>query len=40
MATIEIPNDSAGKSFHVIYEVTDSGTPPLTRYQRVVIEIE
>jgi len=29
-----------GKTIHVICEVTDNGTPPLTRYQRVVIEIE
>ena len=29
-----------GKTIHVICEVTDTGTPELTRYQRVVIEIE
>ncbi|MBN1559583.1 DUF1593 domain-containing protein [candidate division KSB1 bacterium] len=34
--------DEAGKdeTIHVICEVTDDGTPPLTRYQRIVIEIE
>jgi len=29
-----------GKTIHIICEVTDKGTPPLTRYQRVVVEIE
>jgi Cellulose-binding Sde182, nucleoside hydrolase-like domain/Cellulose-binding protein Sde0182, C-terminal domain len=37
-ATIKVPSDSAGKSFHVICEVTDSGTPVLTSYRRIVIE--
>jgi len=39
-ATIEVPSDSAGKSFHVICEVTDTGTPRLTRYQRVIVEVK
>jgi len=35
-----VPNDaSAGQTIHVICEVTDSGTPPLTRYRRVVVEV-
>jgi hypothetical protein len=25
---------------HIILEVTDQGTPPLTRYQRVIITVE
>ena len=29
-----------GKQVHIILEVTDNGTPPLTRYQRVVCEIQ
>ncbi len=29
-----------GDTIHVIAEVTDTGTPPLTRYQRVVVEVE
>ncbi len=37
-ATIQIPSDSAGKSFHVICEVTDNGTPSLTSYRRVIFE--
>ncbi|WP_221930066.1 DUF1593 domain-containing protein [Fodinibius sediminis] len=36
--TIEVPSDSADKSFHVILEVTDDGTHNLTGYQRVIIE--
>ena len=37
-ATIQVPSDSAGKSFHVICEVTDSGTPALTAYRRIIFE--
>jgi hypothetical protein len=40
-ASFTVPTDAAkGETIHVICEVTDTGTPPLTRYQRVVIEIE
>src|SRR5690606_31952244 len=35
-ATIEIPHNSAGKTFHVICEVTDNGTHNLTSYQRII----
>lgn len=36
-----VPNDAGeGQTIHVICEVTDDGAPQLTRYQRVVIEIE
>jgi len=31
--------DEPGKSIHMILEVTDSGDPPLTRYQRVIVTI-
>lgn len=37
-ARIEIPLDAAGKSIHVICEVTDTGNPSLTSYRRIVIE--
>jgi hypothetical protein len=37
-ATVEVPLDSVGKCFHIICEVTDSGTPPLTAYRRIIIE--
>ena len=37
-ATIEIPTDSAGKSFHVILEVKDNGLHNLSSYRRIIIE--
>ena len=39
-AAFTVPGD-AGKreTIHIICEVTDTGTPPLTRYQRVIIKI-
>jgi hypothetical protein len=37
-ATVRIPVDSKGKSFHVICEVTDGGTPSLTSYRRIIFE--
>jgi len=37
-ATVKVPKDSAGKTFHVICEVTDNGTPNLTSYRRIVFE--
>ncbi len=37
-ATIEVPPDSAGRSFHVICEVTDDGTHNLTSYRRIIFE--
>lgn len=36
--TLAVPADAAGKTIHVICEVTDSGTPNLTSYRRIVIE--
>ena len=38
-ATITIPRDSAEKTFHVICEVTDNGTPALTSYRRVFFQV-
>lgn len=38
VALIEIPPDSAGKSFHVICEVTDNGTHHLSGYRRIIFE--
>jgi hypothetical protein len=35
--TIDIPSDSAGKSVHIICEVTDNGEPALTSYRRIII---
>jgi hypothetical protein len=38
--SLTIPSDTkTGDTIHVILSATDSGTPPLTRYGRVVIEI-
>ena len=40
-ALFTVPGDAGkGKTIHVICEVTDNGAPPITRYQRVVVEIE
>ncbi|MCF8335175.1 MAG: DUF1593 domain-containing protein [Bacteroidales bacterium] len=36
--TLEVPSDAAGKSFHVICEVTDNGTHPLTGYRRIIVK--
>lgn len=37
-ATVNVPDDAAGKCFHVICEVTDNGSPNLTSYRRIIIE--
>ena len=37
-ATITVPTDAAGKTFHVICEVSDGGTPSLATYRRVIFE--
>jgi hypothetical protein len=40
-ASFKVPDDAdIGKTIHIICEVTDNGAPPLTRYRRVVVEIE
>lgn len=39
--TFRVPNDSkSGQTINVLLEATDNGTPPLTRYQRVVINVQ
>ncbi len=35
---LTIPADAAGKTIHVILQVTDNGAPPLTRYRRLVVK--
>ena len=35
---IKIPGNSAGKTIHIICEVTDNGEPELKRYRRVIIQ--
>jgi hypothetical protein len=37
--SLRIPADAAGKTIHVVLEVTDNGEPPLTRYRRVVVHM-
>jgi hypothetical protein len=40
-ASFTVPEDAgSGETIHIICEVTDDGTPLLTRYQRVIIEIK
>lgn len=39
-ATITIPSDMAGKSVHVICEITDNGIPNLTSYKRILLQAE
>jgi hypothetical protein len=36
-AALDVPADAAGKMIHVVLEVTDAGTPALTRYRRVIV---
>jgi len=39
-ASFTVPEDaSPGETIHVILAATDSGTPPLTRYQRVIVTV-
>jgi Cellulose-binding protein Sde0182, C-terminal domain/Cellulose-binding Sde182, nucleoside hydrolase-like domain len=39
--TLRVPNDAQpGNMIHVILEAADNGTPPLTRYQRVIVRIQ
>jgi hypothetical protein len=39
-ASFRVPDDAkAGQTFHVVLEATDSGAPPLTRYQRVFVTV-
>lgn len=39
-ASVVVPADAAGKSFHILLIVTDDGQPPLTRYRRVVVRCD
>jgi hypothetical protein len=37
---LQIPSDAQpGQIIHVILEASDSGTPTLTRYQRVIVTV-
>ena len=39
IATVNIPSNSGGKTFHVICEVTDNGTHNLTSYRRIIMDV-
>jgi hypothetical protein len=40
-ASLTVPSDvNEGETIHIICEVTDAGTPKLTRYQRVMMTIK
>jgi hypothetical protein len=39
-ATVMAPVDAKEKTIHVVLEVTDHGSPPLTRYRRVVLRVQ
>ncbi|MBR5211094.1 MAG: DUF1593 domain-containing protein [Bacteroidales bacterium] len=38
--SVMIPDEAAGSVIHLVLEVTDSGTPALTSYRRVVINVK
>jgi len=38
IAVVLVPSDAAGRTFHIICEVTDNGAPNLTSYRRVIFE--
>ena len=39
--TVTLPQDvKAGETIHLIFEVKDAGTPPLTRYAHVIVTVE
>ncbi|MHC4521582.1 MAG: hypothetical protein ACYTAS_23570 [Planctomycetota bacterium] len=37
MCAVHVPADAAGKTIHIILQVTDDGDPPLTRYRRAIL---
>jgi hypothetical protein len=40
-ASLTVPQDAKpGATIHLIAEVTDDGSPPLTRYARVVVTVD
>jgi hypothetical protein len=39
-ATLLVPSNAAGTLIHVICEVTDSGTPALTSYRRMIVAVK
>jgi hypothetical protein len=39
-ATVRVPPDAKNKTLHFIAVVRDTGSPPLTRYQRVRVQVD
>ena len=39
-ARLQIPKNAAGKNIHIILEVRDNGTPALTTYRRMIINVK
>ncbi|MBD8488508.1 DUF1593 domain-containing protein [Echinicola sp. CAU 1574] len=37
---IDLPSDSSGKTTHILCEVTDNGSPKLTSYRRIIVEVK
>lgn len=37
---ILVPSEASGKTIHLILEITDNGTPALTAYRRIVINVD
>lgn len=37
--SVHVPMDAKGKNMHVILELTDKGTPALTVYRRMVLDV-
>ena len=37
---LTLPSDSSGKTIHIICEVTDNGSPKLTSYRRIVVQVK
>jgi len=38
--SVTVPPDAAGKTIHIILEVTDGGNPPLTAYRHCVVSVK
>ena len=39
--TFRVPDDAkSGQTINIILQATDNGTPPLTRYQRVIVTVQ
>jgi hypothetical protein len=39
-ATVEVPSGAGGKNLHIILEIADNGSPALTVYRRMIINVD